>query len=134
MDDNFAEHGHSDIVDVHIGKFVAKLRSEREISANSLAKSLGVSEIELAMMERGQLRFTIENLTALSKIFEIDPQKMLPLASGQPNGSASEQTLPSAEETLTLVRYFIGIKEPWLRQQILEQTKSKSSLNDEFAR
>lgn len=60
-----------------ISDSIRKLRKENNISQDELAEKLGVSRQSVSLWETGQTQPTIENIVALSKIFNVSSDVIL---------------------------------------------------------
>ena len=60
-----------------LGQKIKKLRDERELSQEELAKFIGISRAALSEVERGNRSLDVFELTKIAKIFELSIDELL---------------------------------------------------------
>jgi transcriptional regulator with XRE-family HTH domain len=65
------------IINKKLAERIKALRDELDLSQDELAKCLGVSRPKISQMENGEVRITVEELVALSNIFNVSIEGLL---------------------------------------------------------
>lgn len=62
----------------YVGRQIALLRRQKNMSQEDLAYKLGISNRQLSKYEIGKNRITVDRLFVISKILNVDVEKFLP--------------------------------------------------------
>lgn len=66
-------------IDLHISKQLVKLRTEKQLTQDELAKMLGLkTRISVVNMEQGKQSFTTKTIYLLCCVFNITPNDLFP--------------------------------------------------------
>lgn len=129
-DNNFFQQ--PNIIDIRLGRIIAKLRAEQKLSVQSLASVMGLSELELAMMERGKRKFREEHLEALDHYFHLNLRAVLVPPRSQTDLDNQNELPSPTEQSLILLRHFTKIKSSSLRRAVIDHTLSLLRLDGEI--
>lgn len=66
----------------NLGSRIKKIRTELDLSQEDLAKRLGISRVSLSQIENGDRKLTVEEVTKLARIFNVDVSTLLGLKAG----------------------------------------------------
>jgi transcriptional regulator with XRE-family HTH domain len=119
-------------VDSFIGRKVKQRRSELGISQGKLGEYLGVSFQQIQKYENGKNRISASSLVQISRILGVDFSYFVNGCDGAEalrDGSTAVYQSRNNKELTLLVTYFLKIKDPALRKQILDLTKKISLLS-----
>ena len=119
-------------IDSFIGRKVKQRRSELGISQGKLGEYLGVSFQQIQKYENGKNRISASSLVQISRILGVDFSYFVDGCDGTKSlrdGSTAVYQSHNNKELTLLVTYFLKIKDPALRKQILDLTKKISLLS-----
>ena len=119
-------------MDSFIGRKVKQRRSELGISQGKLGEYLGVSFQQIQKYENGKNRISASSLVQISRILGVDFSYFVDGCDGVKalhDGSTAVYQSRNNKELTLLVTYFLKIKDPALRKQILDLTKKISLLS-----
>jgi transcriptional regulator with XRE-family HTH domain len=60
-----------------IGKNIAKFRKLRDLKASEVAEKIGLKEAAYTKYERGQTAITVDHLSKISEVLEVEPTDLL---------------------------------------------------------
>lgn len=126
--------GRASPIDKYVGTRLRQRRTLLGVSQEKLGDSLGVTFQQIQKYERGTNRIGAGRLFEISKILDVPVAYFYEgydgaLTAGADGFAETEQTgfdgnPMNRRETLELVRYYYGIKDPKLRKQIFDLAKS----------
>lgn len=131
-------------VDVYVGSRLRLRRILLGMSQQKLSDALGVTFQQLQKYENGSNRISASRLYQLSRLLGVPISFFFSeYGEGMSNGQSTEATPPkpqiaeemthpemSRRETLVLVRSYYRIKDPSVRQQLLDLLRSLGSPED----
>jgi transcriptional regulator with XRE-family HTH domain len=108
-------------VDKHVGGRIRMRRMMLGMSQERLADGLGITFQQVHKYEAGRNRISTSRLQHISQILQVPVSFFF---EGAPHGEAPSRTYESeflaTTDGLALIRAFMRIKQPWLRQRIVE--------------
>ncbi len=126
-------------VDLEVGARLKQRRLELGLTQQQLANAIGVKFQQIQKYERGSNRVSSSNLFALANILQADLSYFFSPSSDNYNFPDTTMALHASEEQhdyastekgkhqlRDLIHYFARIKDPFLRQKLLDLAKSFS--------
>lgn len=125
-------------VDLHVGYRIRTLRLARGTSQHDLGQLLGVSAEQIQAYETGANRVSASQLMRLSEIFGTEPTSFFEKLLAPSVSPSSEQredfdhsAFSTPEESISLVKAFIRIKNPELRRLIIGVIETLAGKDDD---
>ncbi|MFT9257768.1 MAG: helix-turn-helix domain-containing protein [Acetobacter sp.] len=147
---------HASVIDAHVGKRIRLRRTLLGLSQEKLGEALGVTFQQIQKYERGANRVGASRLYDIATVLDVpisfffddmlplqpqaesavsspvfdgfaDTRKPFPATPQRPSVTNEDQALMSKKETLELVRAYYRIRQPALRQKVLELVLSMSA-------
>ena len=124
--------GTPDPVDVYVGKRVRERRTELGMSQERLAAELGVTFQQVQKYERAANRISASRLHHLAKVLDVKPPFFYEgyretdgrRGLAEPPAEAFDFDPMRRREAIELVRAFLSIKDPGLRDNLMRLARS----------
>ena len=112
-------------VDQHVGDAVRRVRVERGLTQNDLAKALGLSYQQVQKYETGANRISAGKLYELATVLKVDPHSFFD-GLDLPKRAPATPAAPAVEGTVDVARSFESIGDNELRSAISALVKCLS--------
>lgn len=125
------DDGGPEAVDIYVGARIRARRIYIGVSQQSLAAKLGLTFQQIQKYENGSNRISASRLKAVADALGVAPEYFFPSLDGgaDPPSEAERhwQQRFGDPEALELVRYYYAIRDPDLRERLLELMKAAAA-------